>query len=143
MRTVIVKRKPVTPVLCPKCGSHNVVCAVRDRKIDGICTSCMKPFVIEHKMAIKPVKQMPLNTAWLNVFHGPWNKDEVELVEEMCRSLGRQIPFIQDDWRYFKGLNLYTAWRNTWNRNGKVLAEPTLDDLVDEVEEQCHQLHRQ
>ncbi len=142
MRTVIVKRKPTTSVHCPNCDSLNIVCSVHDRKIEGLCANCMKQFVMENKMSIKPVKNMPLNSAFLNVFHGPWNKDEIELVEDMCRSLGRMFPHIHDDWRWFKGLNLYTSWRNTWHRNGRVLSEPTIDDLIDEVETWCRRLHQ-
>lgn len=140
---MLVKKYPITNILCPKCNGRNVVCRYQYKQTELICIDCSQISDISAKVYIRKINQLrlPPDSSWINVFFGPWNIDEIDLLESSCSDIAKDFQKVSDEWHFFKGRNLYTAWRYSWV-SGRVITEPTLDDLIDEVEVLCQKIHQ-
>ena len=96
-----------TGIRCKFCNVQEFVwCGYKDRYSIYECRACNNHW--KYGPEVLSMKQVPTHSGrCLVVFHGFWLEEEKNLVEVAFRVNEKTY----DEWGFFRGRNLYTAWR--------------------------------
>jgi hypothetical protein len=139
MEKKIKQRRAGTQVRCPKCDKDVIWCGYYNRRTIFRCGACDNSW--EHgpeQYSIRPLR-VTSESQVLTVFHGFWFKEELDKVENAFRKLILDSDGqYKDEWAFFKGRQVYTAWRLS-SVSGVLQMAPTLIGLIEKVVVKCRQ----
>jgi len=126
-----VRRTKVhTRLRCKNCWTEgHILSGYKDTRISYECLSCAHVW----EVGIEVCSIRTFNTgkgSCLVAFHGAWIDEEIKSIERCVNIFATKAA---DEWGFYRGKNVYTAWRFS-GKKAKVVMAPDLATLIKRID---------